>query len=84
MGTAFKAIQGFTMSETMMLPSLCSKKHFGNPQQIMSAHMEGLLKVANCTGDQPTSLWTVYDKIMVHIRGLEASGVTAKQYGSLL
>ena len=45
-GIAFKAIQGFTLSETMMLPSLCSKKHFGNPQKLMSAHMEGLLKVA--------------------------------------
>ena len=67
----------------MMLLSLCLR----NVLEILSrlcAHMEGLLKVANCTGDRPTSLRAVYDKIMVHIRGLEALGVTAKQYESLL
>ena len=42
------------------------KERFGNPQQIISAHMEALLKVANCTGDRPASLM-VFDKIMVHI-----------------
>ena len=26
----------------------------------------------------------VFDKIMIHIRGLEALGVTSEQYGSLL
>ena len=46
--------------------------------------MEALLKVANCTGDRPASLRMVLDKIMVHIRGLEALGVTSEQYGSLL
>ena len=42
------------------------------------------MKVANCTGDRPASLRMVFDKIMVHIRGLEALGVTSEQYGSLL
>ena len=60
------------------------KERFGNPQQIISAHMEGLLKVSNCTGDCPGSLRTVYDKIMVHIRGLETLGITSEQYGSML
>ena len=46
--------------------------------------MEGLLKISNCGGDRSTSLRVVFDKIMVHIRGLEALGVTSAQYGSLL
>ena len=84
-GAAFKTIQGLTLSEANYDAAVSMlKERFGNPQQIISAHMEGLLKVANCTGDRPTSLRAVYDKIMVHIRGLEALGVTAEQYGSLL
>ena len=31
-----------------------------------------------------TQLRTVYDKISVNVRGLEAIGVTADQYGSFL
>ena len=38
------------------------KQRFGSPQQIISAHMEGLLKVTNHTGDRLGSLCAVYDK----------------------
>ena len=40
--------------------------------------------MTNCTGDRPGSLRAVYDKIMIHVRGLETLGVTSEQYGSLL
>ena len=46
--------------------------------------MEGLLKIPNCAGDRSTSLRAVFDKIMVHVQGLEALGVGSEQYGSLL
>ena len=59
-------------------------ERFGNPQQIISAHMEGLLKVSNCGSDRPCSLRPVYDRIMVHVRGLETLGITSEQHGSLL
>ena len=46
--------------------------------------MEGLLKISNCVGDRSVTLCVVFDKIMVHVRSLEALGVASEQYGSLL
>ena len=46
--------------------------------------MEELLKVPNCTSDRSYSLRSVYDKIIIHVRGLESLDVTSDQYGSLL
>ena len=84
-GTAFKTVQGLTLTDRNYDSAIqLLKERFGNPQQIISAHMEGLLKVSICTGDRPGSLRAVYDKIMVHIRGLETLGVTSEQYGSML
>ena len=60
------------------------RERFGNTQQIISAHMEELLKIPNWGGDRSTSLRAVFDKIMVHFRGLEVLGVRSEQYGSLL
>ena len=59
-------------------------QRFGKPQQIISAHMDELLKIPACNGDKPSQLRFVYDKVSVHVRGLEALGVDASQYGSLL
>ena len=84
-GTAFKTVQGLTLTDPNYDSAIqMLKERFGSPQQIISAYMEGLLKVTNCTGDRPGSLRAVYDKIMVHVRGLETLGVTSEQYGSLL
>ena len=51
-GTAFKTIQGLALTESNYDAAVSMlKDRFGNPQQIISAHMERLLKVVNCTGD---------------------------------
>ena len=60
------------------------KKRFGKPQQLISAHMEELLKLNVCVLDKPSQIRFLYDKISVNIRGLEALGVKSEQYGSLL
>lgn len=60
------------------------KKRVGKPQQLISAHMEELLKLNICAVDKPSQLRFLYDKISVNIRGLEALGVKSEQYGSLL
>ena len=84
-GTVFKIVQGLTLSDLNYDSAIqMLKERFGNPQQIISARMEGLLKVSNCIGDCPGTLCAVYDKIMVHIRGLETLGVTSEQYRSML
>jgi len=57
---------------------------FGKPQAIITVHMEELLKVPNCMSGRSYSLRSVYDKIIVHVRGLESLDVTSDQYGSLL
>ena len=60
------------------------RKRFGKPQQLISAHLEELLKLNICAVDKPGHLRFLYDKISVNIRGLEALGVKSDQYGSLL
>ena len=46
--------------------------------------MEELLKLQNCPNENATQLRKIYDKINIHVRGLEALDVTSDQYGSLL
>ena len=59
-------------------------QRFGKPQQIISTHMDELLKIPACTSDKASQLRFVYDKISIDVRGLEALGVNSSQYGSLL
>ena len=46
--------------------------------------MDALLKVQGCIGHRLAPLRFVYDRINVHIRGLNSVGVCSDQYGSLL
>ena len=46
--------------------------------------MDELLKISTCPTDKPYQLRYLYDKLNVNIRGLEALGVKASQYESLL
>ena len=46
--------------------------------------MDELLKSPTCSGSKASSLRLIYDKVSVNVRGLEAVGVKAEQYGSLL
>ena len=84
-GQAASAIQGLSLSESNYGAALeLLQQCFGQTQQIISAHMDELLKLPCCGGDNVTQLYAVYDKISVNVRGLEAIGVTADQYGSFL
>ena len=84
-GAAAKAIQGLTLSDANYDSAIdLLKERFGKSQAIITAHMEELLKVPNCTSDRSYSLRSVYDKIIIHVRGLESLEVTSDQYGSLL
>ena len=60
------------------------QERFGSPQQIITAHVEELLKIKGSVGDCPSSLHSTFDKIMVHVCGLESLGIRLSQYGSLL
>ena len=72
-GTAFQTIQGLTLTASNYDSAVAMlQERFGNPQQIISAHMEGLLKISNCVGDRPVSLHAIFDKIMEDWRHLES------------
>ena len=84
-GTASRAIAGLPITEENYDAAVdIINKRFGKPQQLISAHMDELLKISTCSTDKPYQLRYLYDKLSVNIRGLEALGVKANQYGSLL
>ena len=85
-GAAYRAVQGLTITEDNYNSAIeLLHERFGKPQQIISAHMDELLKIQGCNdSDRHSSLRYVYDKITVHIRGLASLGVNSAQYGSLL
>ena len=61
------------------------QQRFGKPQQVISAHLEELLKLPLCTNDKLSSLRYIFNKVNVHIRrALASMGVASKDYGSLL
>ena len=84
-GTALRAIQGLTLTGANYDAAIeILRDRFGQPQQIITAHMDELLKIPASTGDRLSSLRFIYDKISVHVRALASLGVSSDQYGSLL
>ena len=85
-GPASRAIQGLSLTDANYRSAVeILQERFGRPQQIISAHMDELLKIPNCSGtERSTSLRFVYDQISVHVRGLSSLGVASDQYGGLL
>lgn len=82
-GEALRSIEGLPLSEANYQAALdILKRRYGNKQQIISAHMDELLKIPSCP-DNVRQLKYVYDKINVHVRGLEALGIDSEKYGSL-
>ena len=85
-GLASRAIQGLSLTDANYKSAVeILQEKFGRPQQIISAHMDELLKIPNCSGtERSTSLRFVYDQISVHVRGLFSLGVAFNEYGGLL
>ena len=84
-GQAARAIQGLTRNEANYKSAIeILHKRFGRVQNIISTHMDEMLKIPACTSDKASQLRLVYDKIDINIRGLESLGVSSHQYGSLL
>ena len=62
-GQAASAIQGLSLSESNYGAALeLLQQRFRQTQQILSAHMDELLKLLCCSGDKVTQLRAVYDK----------------------
>ena len=83
-GAASRAIQGLALSSDNYDSAVeILEQRFGKTHQIISAHMEEILKLQPCLTDRPSSLRFLYDKLRVHVRGLSSLGVSSQEYGSL-
>ena len=79
------AIQGLAITAENYKSAIdILNERFGKTQQVISAHMDKLLKLPTCNGRDPSQLRLIYDQVSVNVRGLESLGVKAEQYGSLL
>lgn len=84
-GQAARAIQGLTQTDANYNSAIeLAQNHFGKTQNIISTHMEELLKIPVSLGDKASQLWFVYDKISINVRGLASLGVNSTQFGNLL
>ena len=84
-GPAARAIAGLTLTASNYENAVgILQDRFGKTQQIITTHMDELIKITPCHNDRPTSLRYVFDQISVHTRGLASLGVSPEQYGSLL
>ena len=84
-GNASRAIKGLTLTGANYDAAVqILRERFGKTQQSISAHMDEILKIQACMGSKPSQLRYVFDKISVHVRGLETLGVSSEQYGSML
>ena len=84
-GPAHRVVAGLELTEENYQNTIETlKTRFGNKQKIISAHMQALLKLQDCPSDKVTQLRFIYDKINVHVRGLESLGMSQESYGGLL
>ena len=84
-GQASRSLEGLDISEQNYQQAIdILKSRFGNKQQIVSAHMQALLKLQNCPNESVEQLRRIYDNINAHVRGLESIGTPMEHYGSLL
>ena len=68
-GTASRAIAGLPITEENYDATVdIINKRFGKPQQLISAHMDELLKISTCLTDKPYQLRYLYNKLSVNIR----------------
>ena len=75
---AASSIQGLPLTEENYENAVeILKDRLGRKQQIISAHMEELLKLQNCPNENASQFRQIYDKINIQVRGLEALDVTA-------
>ena len=84
-GQASRALEGLEVSDENYQHAIdILKSRFGNKQQIVSTHMQALLKLQNCPNQSVEQLRSIYDSINVHVRELESLGTPIEKYGSLL
>lgn len=84
--SAAEAVSGLTLTaDNYKEAVLILKKRFGNKQQIISKHMDTLLKLEAVSSQHNLKgLRHLYDLVESQVRGLKSLGVESNSYGSLL
>ena len=59
-------------------------ERFGDPQNIINAHMDSLLSLRQVKTDNVEQLREIYDVIEIHTRGLTSFDISTKNYGPIL
>jgi len=71
--TVYKTVLGLPLTRSNYNSTVAMlKDRFSDPLQIICAHVDGLMKVASCGSEWPSSLQVLFDKVLVNIRGLES------------
>jgi len=84
-GPAASTILGLTLTEANYSAAVeLLKECFGKKTTNNFCTHGGAVETPTCTGDKGVQIRSVYDKVSVNMRGLEALGVEPEQYGSLL
>ena len=84
-GPAYRAISGLELTGANYANAVqILKTRFGNKQQIISTHMQALLGLQNSPSATVKQLRFIYDNINIHVRGLDALGMSSSSCGSLL
>lgn len=83
-GTALQAIEGFPLTNQNYVEAmLVLKERFGNPQLIVSSHMNNLIKLDKVTNSSVGDLRCLYDKIESNVRALSSVGISSTYFGPL-
>lgn len=75
-GPTVRCILGLPLKETSCETAIgIIKDRFCKCQQIITAHMDELIRLQGCNNDRANTLRFFYDKVSVYVRGLRAMGV---------
>ena len=84
-GTAADCIQGFSLtSKNYEEAKQLLEERFGNPQVIISAHMNVSLRLPKLNNDSVSRLSSIYNTTEINIRSLLTMGLNPSHYGPLL
>ena len=85
-GEAEKCIEGITLiGHNFDRAMALLRERYGNPQLIISSHMDSLLKLEKVSGSRSSikELRNLYDKIESHLRSLATLGVKSEHYSPM-
>eukprot|EP00794_Sanderia_malayensis_P005751 gene5751-biopygen4665 len=85
-GSAASVIAGLPTTEVNYVSAIeLLQRRFGDKQVIISGHHDALLRITPLTSSKNIrDLRELYDKVEVHVRGLQSLDVPTPSYGSLL